>query len=279
MIESPKKYEGISQYRPPLNFELAGQIFDLVMDDGYNYIVEFIDRRNLGYGIEGQIPGTYAYECLKADDNTYFVNFEMIGEKPRTGVSIILDLEQSLVTVNRCTVGQNPRYPRLPKVHIIFGGIKREDGSVPEVRHGFTADFVGHSICWRYGIMAAVHVYSSERYYRVTVPKDEPEDPESREFHEEFRKKFGDILYEDEAEYIKIKDGIYACSITEALQNKLRGQGNNLFFLMNIDRMYDVGRSFGHRENGEPENYTMGAYGEPYSAPDLMRRKSTEYIR
>ncbi len=36
---APKKYEGISQYRPPLNYELSGQRFELVMDDGYDYFL------------------------------------------------------------------------------------------------------------------------------------------------------------------------------------------------------------------------------------------------
>ena len=32
---SPGKFEGMSQYRPPLNFELVGRSFELIMDDGY----------------------------------------------------------------------------------------------------------------------------------------------------------------------------------------------------------------------------------------------------
>ena len=275
----PRKFEGISQYRPPLNFELVGQKFELVMDDGYDYELEFIDRKNLKFGKKDSELKEYAYDCLKAEEDTYFVNFEVTGAVPRAGLSIILDIEQSLVTWNYCTVGQNPKLPRLPLAHILFGAIRREDGTVPSVRHGFTRDFVGHSLNWRYGIMAAAHVYESERYYRVTIPRNEYEDPESKAFHEGFRQKFGHVLYEDIGEYIKIKDGIYAFSFTEALQNKLRGQGNDMFFLMNIDRMYDVGRSFGHRENGEPENYTFGAFGAVYEAPEVMERKSTEYIR
>ena len=58
-----------------------------------------------------------------------------------------------------------------------------------------------------------------------------------------------------------------------------RGHGNNLFFLMNLNRMHDVGRSFGHNGEGKPENYTYGAFGEYYDASDLLARKTTEYIR
>ncbi|MCE5342840.1 MAG: hypothetical protein LLF96_04520, partial [Eubacteriales bacterium] len=43
--------------------------------------------------------------------------------------------------------------------------------------------------------------------------------------------------------------------------------GNSLLFLMDTDRLHDVGRSFGHTgqfggQGYHPENYLFGAYGE-----------------
>ncbi len=166
--ESPKKYEGLSQYRPPLNYELVGKTLELVMDDGYDYELTFADRKTLRYGRAGGELKEYAYDCLKADDDTYFVNFELTGAVPRAGQTFVLDMEQSLVTACRCTVGQNPRYPRMTKPVITFGAVRREDGTVPGVRHGYTHDLVGKAIHWRYGTLAVVHVYASERYYRLT---------------------------------------------------------------------------------------------------------------
>lgn len=280
-LPKPKEYEGMSQYRPPLSFELVGKRFELVMDDGYEYGLEFCSKEILKYGVLGKEAAEYAYECLKADDDTYFVNFEVTGANPRAGLSFVLDMEQSLVTQNYCTVGQNPRYPKMPKPAITFGAIRKEDGSVPALRHGYTEDLVGRSIKWSYGTMAVVHVYSSERYYRLTIPKEAFErlKNENPERYEELRKRNGETLYEEPGDYIKIKDGIYVFNANEEMACRTRGQGNNLFFLMNLNRMHDVGRSFGHNGEGGPENYTYGAFGEYYDTSDLHARKSTEYIR
>ncbi|MBR6322645.1 MAG: hypothetical protein IKR59_07230, partial [Lachnospiraceae bacterium] len=223
----------------------------------------------------------YSYDCLKADNDTYFVNFEVTGAVPRAGLSFILDMEQSLVTSNYCTVGQNPRYPKMTKPTITFGAIRQEDGTVASIRHGYTDDLVGRSIKWSYGTLAVVHVYSSERYYRLTIPKEAFErlKNENPERYEEMMERAGEHLYEEPGDYIKIKEGIYVFNANEEMACRTRGQGNNLFFLMNLNRMHDVGRSFGHNGDGEPENYTYGAFGEYYDTSELHARKSTEYIR
>ena len=280
-LPEPPEFEGMSQYRPPLCFELVGQKFELVMDDGYEYELNFLNRTTLTYGRADEEKKEYAYDCLKPEDVTYFVNFEKTGATPRTGVTFVLDMEQSLVTSNICSVGVNPKYPKMPVYKIVFGAIRREDGTVPAIRHGYTRDLVGKAIHWRYGRLGVVHVYSSERYYRLTIVKEdflgsEPDDPEAfreRQRRDEMR------LYEEPGDYIKIKDGIYIFNANEEMSCRERGQGNNLFFLMNLNRMHDVGRSFGHNGEGQPENYTYGAFGEYYDASDLLARTSTEYIR
>lgn len=280
-LPEPPEFEGMSQYRPALCFELVGQKYDLVMDDGYEYELNFLNRTTLTYGRADEEKKEYAYDCLKPEDVTYFVNFEKTGATPRTGVTFVLDMEQSLVTSNICSVGVNPKWPKMPVYKITFGAIRREDGSVPTIRHGYTADLVGKAIHWRYGRMGVVHVYSSERYYRLTIVKEdflgqEPADPEAfreRQRRDEMR------LYEEPGDYIKIKDGIYIFNANEEMACRERGHGNNLFFLMNLNRMHDVGRSFGHNGEGKPENYTYGAFGEYYDASDLLARKTTEYIR
>ncbi len=275
----PKIFEGVSQYRPPLNFELVGKKLDLVMDDGYDCTLDFVNRKTLRYGRKDSEPKEYAYDCLKADDDTYFVNFEVTGANPRAGISLILDMEQSLVTRNYCTVGQNPRYPKLPKTEFTFGAIRRDDGTVPRVRHGYTEDLTGRAICWHYGTVAVVHVYVSSHYYRLTQTKEALARLKERNpvLYDHITNP--EKVYEEPCDYIKIKDGLYAFSMTEFMANRDRNEGNNMFFLMDLNRMHDVGRSFGHNEREEPENYTYGAYGEYYDAPEAFALKSTEYIR
>ena len=280
-LPKPKQYEGMSQYRPPLCFELVGKKFELVLDNGYDYELSFTDRKNLSYGLIDGEKKVYAYDCLKAEDDTYFVNMEMVGETPRTGLSFILDMEQSLVTVVYVRVGTNPKLPKLPETEIIFGAIRREDGTIPTIRHGYTTDMIGTAIHWRYGTLQVVHVYSSERYYRLTIPKEEIERrramaPEGERMEDFFNK---ERVYEEPSDYIKIKDGIYVFSMTESMMCRERGQGNNLLFLMNLNRMYDVGRSYGHNAEGNPENYTYGAYGMYVDASDTLEKRSTAYIR
>ncbi len=280
-IVSPGTFEGMSQYRPPLCFELVGRTLELVMDTGYDYELTFCDRKTLRYGEKGKVASEYAYDCLKADDDTYFVNFEVTGAKPRAGMSFVLDMEQSLVTANYCTVGQNPRWPRMCKPYITFGAIRREDGTLNELRHGYTDEMVGKAIHWQYGNLEVVHVYASERYYRLTQTREGMEKlkTEKPDVYERLSKRNVETIYEEPCHMIKIKDGIYVFEANEEMANRERGSGNDLFFLMNLNRMHDVGRSFGYNAEGLPENYTYGAFGEYYDASELLARESTEFIR
>ena len=87
-------------------------------------------------------------------------------------------------------------------------------------------------------------------------------------------------VHEDPSDYVKIKDGLYVFSLIEEMGARSeRKKGNNLLFLMNLKRMYDVGRSYGHNDVGEEENYTYGAYGEYHDSSETLRAKSTEFIR
>lgn len=278
---APKRFEGMSQYRPPLCYELVGRTLELVMDTGRDYVITFSDRQRLSFGEKGTEAAEYAYDCLKAEEDTYFVNFEITGAQPRTGLSFVLDMEQSLVTACRCTVGENPRYPRMCKPRIYFGAIRREDGTLNELRHGFTDDMVGKAIHWRYGDVEVLHVYSSERYYRITQTREGMEKLRTQkpEIFERLAKREREGVYEEPCNMIKIKDGIYVFEINEETANRSRGGGNDLFFLMNLDRLYDVGRSFGYSDQGIPENYTYGAFGEYYDASELLSKESTGFIR
>lgn len=280
-IPAPVQFEGMSQYRPPLCFELVGRTLELVMDTGYDYELSFTGRKTLRFGEKGKEPGVYEYDCLKAEEDTYFVNFELTGAVPRAGMALVLDMEQSLVTANRCTVGQNPRWPRMCKPVITFGAIRREDGSLNQKRHGFTDDLVGKAIHWQYGNLEVVHVYASERYYRLTQTREGMEKlkTEKPDVYERLSKRNVETIYEEPCNMIKIKDGIYVFEANEEMANRERGTGNDLFFLMDLKRMHDVGRSFGYNAEGAPENYTYGAVGEYYDAWDLLDRESTEFIR
>ncbi len=271
-LPKPKQFEGMSQFRPPLCYELVGRKFDLVMDDGYDYTLEFLDREKLSWTKVGYESYTLKYDCLKGDEDTYFVNLEKLKDANHTVYTYILDLEQSLVTWVTARMFVHPDIPKLPYTHFEFGAIRKADGTVPTIRHGYTAEMVGTAIEWNYGTFKVVHVYSSERYHRADLNKMRqwrklPEGAPMR-------------VPEDPSDYVKIKDGLYVFSLIEERGARSeRKKGNNLLFLMNLNRMYDVGRSYGHNDVGDEENYTYGAYGEYYDYSETLKAKSTEYIR
>jgi uncharacterized pyridoxamine 5'-phosphate oxidase family protein len=280
ILPKAKKYEGLSQLRPPLCYELVGRSFELVMDTGYDYEMKFIDRNTLSYGLIDGEKNEYRYECLKVDDTTYFINFEMSGASPRTGMSFVLDLEQSLTTCVIVREGLNPRLPKLPSTEIVFGALRKEDNTVPKIRHGYTSDMVGTAILWHYATFDIIHLYSSERYYRGVLPREAIERMSAG--IPDVPGQTGDApvrFFEEPSDYVKIKDGVYLFSFVESDMARAGLNGNAMCFLMNLNRMYDVGRSFGYNADGERENYMFGAYGE-YVEPDpTIDRKSISYIR
>ena len=113
ILKQKPSFEGLSRYRQPFNYELAGKQFHLIMDLDTDYVAHFISGHILEWGAYKQIPQRCYYECAKADETTYFVNFELSGVKPRTGLTVILDLEQRLVTLNKCYTDFSERYPTL----------------------------------------------------------------------------------------------------------------------------------------------------------------------
>ncbi len=270
----------LSVFRPPLVYELTGRRFTLVFDDGYDRSLVFTDRRTLSFGTAGE-EKTYAYECLKAADRCYFVNFEDPALRPRLGITLVLDLEQDLVTMALAHLYVNPKIPGMPSMDYVFGGILREDGTLPHMRHGFTTDLVGTSVSWNYGYFDIAHVYATEHYYRVSftprgLARAYRGRPELRNPQE--RKPTPQDVYEDYFSPIKIRDRIYLVGLLETVKARQTGHGNSILALINLDGMHDVGRSFGSNSEGGNGNNTFGAFGVFHDAGDVLAKKSTLYV-
>jgi putative NADH-flavin reductase len=279
-------FEGLSQYRPAFNYELAGKQLHLVMDTGDDYYVNFISGKYLewspaaGGADNGGVQRLY-YECAKIDELTYFVNFEYRDKKVRINPTLILDFEQRLVTVLHTRAGFSDKYPTLLDSDYAFGAIDADGCPLPEKRHGLTTDFVGKRIHWHYSPETEIiHVYYSPHNVRVTFP-ERPQKlqigapPAPAEVSEDGLD-FMNYAYDEPAVYIKIKKHIYVINVVEK-HKSLRGlSGNSMLFLMDIARVHDVGRSFGHRaDHVTPENYLFGAYGDyVYSDGKLEAEKS-----
>lgn len=276
-------FEGLSQYCPPRCFELAGRSLRLVMDNGYDYRVKF-GRDTVEWGVEGETPRVDAYVAHKADDTSYFINAEITGATPRTGIVLILDDENALVTAVVTHQGQNPKFPYLVDLRLEFGAVDVEGQPLNPRRHGYTEDLLGKAAEWVYSPdFRILHIYSSARYYNVTVP--ETGEPDERSPEEQAAAAAAFAGYPDPTEpawYVKIKDGMYLFTFVEEHLEKLTGpttRGNSLAFLMNFKRMTDVGRSFGTNARQQPENYCFGAYGRLVEVPERFRNhKSVYYI-
>ena len=250
--------------------------------DLYDRILIFKDRKTLSFGTEGE-EKDYAYECLKSADRCYFVNFEDPVLRPRLGLSLVLDLEQDLVTMVLAHLYVNPKIPGMPSSEYVFGAILREDGTIPNIRHGFTTDLVGTSISWNYGYFDIAHVYATEHYYRVSfsargLARAYRGRPELRRGMGD-RKPTQQDIYEDYLTPIKIRDRIYLVDLLETVKAKQQGHGNSILVLMNLDEMHDVGRSFGSNREGGNGNNTLGAFGVFHDAGDVLAKKSTLYVR
>ena len=255
----------IEQYCPPLCFELAGQRLDLIMDDGYDFLLSFADEKTAEWRSEGGESGSAPYKCLKADDTTYLVSYELEGVTPRVNQTFVLDMENMLVTRVVARVGDNPKLPYLVSTEFTFGAIRREDRERGFRRHGFTSDMIGSAVQWTYGSeLVTVHIYYCANFYRLISPEGADEDWA-----------FKDLLTalpssDEPAAYIKIKDGMYLFSLTEQnaerlLQGKFQFRSNTLCFLQNYKRLYQVGRAFGTSTTPGGDintNIMIGAYGK-----------------
>ena len=251
---TPFKGGAINQYTPPRVYELAGERFEFIMDDGYDYFLNFIDSETLEWYWAGETPKKAQYMCEKGDDTTYLVTFELSGVTPRVNHTFVIDRENNLVTRLISRIGTNPKFPYLMKSEYEFGAIKQGDEEVKLYpRHGFTNDVVGTVVQWVYGSeMATVHIYYCTDFYRISYSRDAAFSVEAKRMNEMFTNMLNEIPSSDEpTTYIKIKDGMYLFTLTEANGEKLLGakmggfRSNTMSFLQNYKTTRLVGRAFG----------------------------------
>lgn len=272
---SPFAGIGIRQFTPPYSFELAGESFELVMDDGYDYALRFLDGKTLEWNWVGSRPKQEKYLCLKGDDTTYLVSFELQGASPRANHTFVIDRENSLVTRLISKVGTNPKYPYLMKTEYEFGAIRRGGAEVPLYpRHGFSDDVMGNLVEWTYTSEgASLHVYYCANSYRISYSRDPVYHAMAERMSAMLNSAEKKLPSTDEpCTYIKIKEGLYLYTLTEANGEKILGaemggfRSNTMSFLHNFKTMRTFGRSFGTStppEGGEIHRHLMyTAYGK-----------------
>ena len=277
----PRKEYTINQFTQPPCYELEGESFLFIMDDGYDYQLQITGKNTCKWNIVGEEPKEEPYRCLKSDDTTYILLHEVEGAALRTGLTYVIDMEQRLVTILTCKVGTNPKFPLLVTSHFDFGAISIEGEELPFKRHGFTDDLLGTNVEWHWkSAFFTQHAYNSTSFYRIALPKLSDA---SRQLAETVRYT---PTSDEWARYIKIKDKMYLFVLTESYGEKLAGdkgrhRSNNMAFLQNYDRMYHVGRHFGHSMvDGEvvPGSILFGAFGKPVEFDSEFLDEPNPYI-
>jgi hypothetical protein len=257
-----------SKYVTKFEYELAGKSFNLVMDNGYEYVVSFLSGELLMWAERGEPFRWEKYNCLKSDETTYFINMEVSGQPLRTCVTMILDTENSLVTLHIAKQGGIPLRPRMVQTEIVFGAIRQPGQALPIKRHSYTSDLVGKKVNWTYSSgFVNTHIYISEKYCRARAINRPalPDDltPEQKEKIAADLEKEKVWIYEEPIKCVKIKNGMYLCSFIEENMNKRDNSigGNNLLTLSNMKEGFDVGRTFCLNANQQPESGMFIAYG------------------
>ena len=84
---------GLSQYKAPFCRDLAGKHFHLVMDDGSELSLNFLDGENVQIAEKGGPYIWETYECMKGDETTYLVHVQPAAGNGLINKSWILDTE------------------------------------------------------------------------------------------------------------------------------------------------------------------------------------------
>ncbi len=279
-------WNGLEQFREPLCYELAGRAFHLVMDNGCDYALHFLTEEMVSWGERGKAMRWDTYECLKLDDRTYFVNWEVTGLPLRHCISLVLDLQGNLVTAVHARIGEVRTAPYLVTHDILFGAIRVPGKPLNPMRHAFTPNLVGQNIFWRYSSgFGITHAYITEHYLRVPIgqPRELPEgatEEEKRERDAEYQRR-KQHLFEIPAFYVKIREDIYFFGFIEETECRQDPTlcGNSLIMVMDTRKIHDIGRCFGsdYENHYAPQNFVFSAFGAFHQTPDLIDDMPSPY--
>lgn len=281
MGEVNPKFIGLSQFKVPFNYELAGKQFHFVMDCGKEYVVKFTDGEVVEYAERGKPFVWDTYQCLKGDETTYLVLIEPASGKGLIHYNLVIDTEGRLVTAVLMEEGYDPDYPRLIRTTPFFGAIKLPGRDLPKKRHHLDDRMVGRHIVWHYNPGFSIeHIYHTPICVRADVERTanmeamradmerrlHSEDPEIREAAEKAmegyrRRREYYPFYEEECFHIYINDHLNLFCFLEENMNRLdperHGGGGGILLLQDIERVIDMGVCF-----SAGEYYMCTAYGD-----------------
>ena len=257
---------------------IAGKVFHLVLDTGTEHVVHFTADNLLLLAAKGEPFESYPCSCLHCDDGVWFVVF-LRGTQC---VTMLLDEAQSLVTV----IYADPLPKKLNLMHhrFVFGEIARFNAQPTLARHAFTDEMAGTKVTWHYSPYVNItHCYFTENYMRNSLRgmKPLPADaaPEAVWDAEDRVKRWGNIFFEEPAQYIRINAHLYVVALMEANRNRIDPMqgGGDMVLAINTRRMRDYGRGF-HTGSGAPGYGLISVSGDWDDMPDEMDTAESPYL-
>ena len=198
---------GADQYRFAHCYDLKRKTL-MVSADSKNYTIGFAGKEKLTFDSGGSVE-SYTYECLKIEDDTYFVLF---------GTNIaVFELNQGLATLI------------LPEGYV-YGAIQIPGEAISVTRHSSTEEMIGTAVCWVLGCDKYVnHIYFSADRCRSVVSVQ------------------ADSFEENSMTCTKIKDGIYLVDIVGPVPESACAPAGSdrMVLLEDYEHMMLVGCIFG----------------------------------
>ena len=269
---------GRRRYVAEADTGISGKVFRLAMDDGEQYLVHFTSDSTLLTAKTGEELQSYACSCLHCDDEVWFVVF-MRGKQC---VTLLLDEAQSLATAIYADL--LPKRLNLVRHRFLFGAITKPNEPVSLARHAFTDEMVGTKITWHYSPYVNItHCYFTENYMRNSLRgmKPLPADaaPEAVFDAEDRVRRWGNIFFEEPAQYIRLNDHLYVVALMEANRNRIDPMqgGGDMVLAINTRRMRDYGRGF-HTGIGAPGYGLISVSGDWDDLPDVMDTAESPYL-
>ena len=292
-----RKFPGLSQFKIPFCYELAGKRFRLVMDNGNVFALSFLDEKSLQWSENDKPPRTDDYHCMKGDDTTYLVNVLLPEDQGRLAYNWILDTEQRLVTMDIMERHYEPGLDRLVRNTPYFGAMEVPGLPLPEIRHHLSTRMVGGHIFWHYNPGHVLqHIYHSPHAIRAStgdgltpvetqrirmkylLESPNPEDrAEAERSIEEYRQREAYYpIFEEPCFHVWIKENLNLfCFVEEIMCRRSPNHdqgGGGILLLQDMERLLEVGICFNFQEN-----YMVSAYGDSNENGDPFDTLPTPY--
>ena len=279
-----RKFPGLSQYKAPFCYELAGKSFRLVMDDGRVFALRFLDEKRLEWAEDDRPLRVDEYRCLPEDEGKFAYNW-------------VLDTEQRLVTLDIMEWYYEKDLDHLIRNTPSFGAIDVPGLPLPAIRHHLSTRMAGKHIFWHYNPGHVLqHIYHSPRAIRAStgdgltpletqrnrmkylLESPNPEDrAEAEKSIEAFRQRETYYpLFEEPCFHVWIKENLNLfCFVEEIMCRRSPNHdqgGGGLLLLQDIERLLEVGVSFS--ANG---SNMVSAYGDSNENDDPFDTLPTPY--